>query len=116
MTSVSFNQARTHLSELLDQVARGKRILITRHGKPAALLSPAPPPAAKDVRRLSAPRQFPPPLMDRVGQRPPKVQFQIEPGALRPGPKGDTVGCKGELGREGFDQSVSIDGSLAVHG
>ncbi|HLJ96198.1 MAG TPA: type II toxin-antitoxin system prevent-host-death family antitoxin [Gemmataceae bacterium] len=52
MTSIGFYEARTHLSELLDQVARGKKVLITRRGKPAALLSPPPVEAEKDVRQV----------------------------------------------------------------
>ena len=52
MTSISFYEARTHFSELLDQVARGKQILITRRGKPAALLSPPPEDAAKPIKRV----------------------------------------------------------------
>jgi prevent-host-death family protein len=52
MTSIGFYEARTHLSELLDQVARGKRVLITRRGKPAALLSPPPTETKKDVRQV----------------------------------------------------------------
>jgi prevent-host-death family protein len=52
MTSIGFYEARTRLSELLDQVARGKRILITRRGKPAALLVPPPPEAERDVRAV----------------------------------------------------------------
>ncbi len=52
MTSIGFYEARTHLSELLDQVARGKKVLITRRGKPAALLSPPPIEAEKDVRQV----------------------------------------------------------------
>lgn len=52
MTSIGFYEARTHLSELLDQVARGKKVLITRRGKPAALLSPPPAEAKKDVRQV----------------------------------------------------------------
>jgi prevent-host-death family protein len=47
MTTMSFYEARTHFSELLDQVARGKKVLITRRGKPAALL--VPPPEAQPV-------------------------------------------------------------------
>jgi len=42
MATISYYEARTHFSELLDQVALGKRIVITRHGRPAALLSPPP--------------------------------------------------------------------------
>jgi antitoxin (DNA-binding transcriptional repressor) of toxin-antitoxin stability system len=49
---MSFYEARTHLSELLDQVARGKKVLITRRGKPAALLSPPPAEGAKDVKQV----------------------------------------------------------------
>jgi len=52
MTTMSFYEARTHLSELLDQVARGKKVLITRRGKPAALLSLPPAEAAKDVKQV----------------------------------------------------------------
>jgi prevent-host-death family protein len=54
MTSIGFYQARTHLSQLLDQVARGKKVLITRHGKPAAVLSPPPAEESRDVRQVIA--------------------------------------------------------------
>jgi len=33
-------EAKTHLSALLDRVAKGEKITITRHGIPAALLVP----------------------------------------------------------------------------
>lgn len=36
-------QAKTHLSSLLDEVEQGHRILITRHGKPVAELTPIAP-------------------------------------------------------------------------
>ncbi len=52
MTTISFYEARTHLSELLDQVARGKRVLITRRGKPAALLSPPPTDSEVDLKQV----------------------------------------------------------------
>jgi len=52
MTTMSFYEARTHLSELLSQAAKGKIILITRHGKPAALLGPPPQTGPRDVRQL----------------------------------------------------------------
>lgn len=54
MTSISFYEARTRFSELLDQVARGKTILITRRGRPAALLAPPPDDARKDVKQVLA--------------------------------------------------------------
>jgi len=40
VASVGTFEAKTHLSDLLDRVARGERITITRHGVPAALLKP----------------------------------------------------------------------------
>ena len=42
MTTIGFYEARTHLSELLDQVAKGKKVLITRRGRPAAVMGPPP--------------------------------------------------------------------------
>jgi len=40
MENVGAFEAKTHLSALLDRVANGERITITRHGVPAALLAP----------------------------------------------------------------------------
>ena len=54
MTTIGFYEARTHFSQLLDQVARGKKVLITRHGKPAAVLCPPPAEETKDVRQVIA--------------------------------------------------------------
>lgn len=54
MTSIGFYEARTHFSQLLDQVARGKKVLITRHGKPAAVLGPPPAEESRDVRQVIA--------------------------------------------------------------
>ena len=52
MTTMGFYEARTHLSELLDQVAKGKKVLITRRGRPAALISPPPRRDPRDVRQV----------------------------------------------------------------
>jgi prevent-host-death family protein len=52
MTSIIYYEAQTHFSALLDQVAKGKKILITRRGLPAALLCPVPAEASKDVRQV----------------------------------------------------------------
>ena len=41
METVGAYEAKTHLSKLLDQVSRGERILIERHGAPLAILQPA---------------------------------------------------------------------------
>jgi len=40
MDMIGAFEAKTHLSALLDRVANGERITITRHGVPAALLVP----------------------------------------------------------------------------
>lgn len=41
MESIGAFEAKTHLSKLLDRVACGESVTITRHGKPVALLVPA---------------------------------------------------------------------------
>lgn len=40
MATIGAYQAKTHLSELLDRVQAGERIVITRHGTPVAVLQP----------------------------------------------------------------------------
>ena len=52
MTTMGFYEARTHLSEVLDHVAKGKKVPITRRGKPAALISPPPAQKQRDVNRV----------------------------------------------------------------
>lgn len=51
MASVGAFEAKTHLSDLLDRVARGEKITITRHGVPAALLVPVEEKEAKLTHR-----------------------------------------------------------------
>jgi prevent-host-death family protein len=52
MTSIGYHEAQTRLSQLLDEVGKGKKVLITRRGRPAALLVPPPPEAEPDVQRV----------------------------------------------------------------
>ncbi len=40
MDTIGAFEAKTHLASLLDRVAKGERITITRHGVPAAMLVP----------------------------------------------------------------------------
>lgn len=40
MQLINVHQAKTHLSKLLDQVLAGEEVVIARHGKPVAKLSP----------------------------------------------------------------------------
>jgi prevent-host-death family protein len=39
--TISLNEAKTHLSALIERVNAGEEIIITKHGKPVAKLSPA---------------------------------------------------------------------------
>ena len=47
MEQIGAFEAKTHLSQLLDRVAQGETIAITRHGEPAALLVPVRPAARR---------------------------------------------------------------------
>jgi prevent-host-death family protein len=40
MITVGSYEAKTHLAALLDKVAQGERVTITRHGVPVAVLEP----------------------------------------------------------------------------
>ena len=40
MEMIGSREAETHLLQLLDRVARGERLIITRHGRPVAQLIP----------------------------------------------------------------------------
>jgi prevent-host-death family protein len=40
MKTIGSFEAKTHLASLLDRVAKGEKITITRHGVPAAMLVP----------------------------------------------------------------------------
>jgi prevent-host-death family protein len=53
MDSVGLSAAKTHLSALLDRVARGETIAITRRGRPVALLAPPPRAMKPDLRRIA---------------------------------------------------------------
>lgn len=50
MTTVGSYEAKTHLPQLLERVARGEKILITRHGHAVAMLVPAENEKKPDVR------------------------------------------------------------------
>ena len=47
METIGAFEAKTHLASLLDRVAQGERITITRHGVPAAMLVPIGPTCPK---------------------------------------------------------------------
>jgi len=54
MTQVGAYEAKTRLSQLLDQVARGEEIIITKHGVPVAALTPIPGPRQQDPQAAIA--------------------------------------------------------------
>jgi prevent-host-death family protein len=54
MESVGAYEAKTHLPQLLDRVARGEEIQITRNGRPIARLVPEPAEEIPDIRSVIA--------------------------------------------------------------
>jgi len=52
METVGAYEAKTHLSKLLERVARGERITITRHGVPVAVLQPPEPGQNKETKAV----------------------------------------------------------------
>jgi prevent-host-death family protein len=52
MTSVGTFEAKTHLTQLLERVAKGERIVITNRGKPVAMLVPPEVDYARDTARI----------------------------------------------------------------
>ena len=51
MTKVTAFEAKTRFGELLERVAKGEEVVITRHDKPVARLVPEGAPRVDDVRR-----------------------------------------------------------------
>ena len=80
MESVGVYEAKTNLPRLLDRVEAGESILITRHGRPIAVLGPPPRARCRDVREVIAAldrlrASIPPP---RPGD--PTIRAMIEEG------------------------------------
>jgi prevent-host-death family protein len=50
MDTVGTFEAKTHLTRLLDRVAAGEQITITRHGTPIARLVPVTPTSSRQIR------------------------------------------------------------------
>ena len=51
MATISAFDAKTRFGELLDRVAKGEEVIITRHDKPIARIVPEGVPRLEDVRR-----------------------------------------------------------------
>jgi prevent-host-death family protein len=54
MDTIGTFEAKTHLTRLLDPVAAGEQITITRHGTPIARLVPVKPGSARQIRETIA--------------------------------------------------------------
>jgi prevent-host-death family protein len=54
MKSIGAYEAKTHLPRLLDEVANGERITITKHGHPVAMLVPPGTTDTRDVEEVIA--------------------------------------------------------------
>lgn len=54
MRSIGAYEAKTHLPRLLDEVAKGERITITKHGHPVAMLVPPETASTRDVEAVMA--------------------------------------------------------------
>lgn len=52
MKTVGSYEAKTHLSRLLDEVARGEEVTITKHGVPVAVLVPPAGKARRSAREV----------------------------------------------------------------
>lgn len=52
MQTVNIHQAKTHLSRLVEQAARGESFVIAKAGKPLVKVTPLDAPVAGQVRRL----------------------------------------------------------------
>ncbi len=53
MDQMTLREARRRLSEILDDVERGKSVVITRHGRPVARVSPVEPDEGKQLPDLT---------------------------------------------------------------
>jgi prevent-host-death family protein len=52
MSEVGSYEAKTHLPKLLERVAKGERITITKHGKPVAMLVPVETKTSQDIEQV----------------------------------------------------------------
>ncbi len=70
MKHINLSDAKARLSELLDEVEKGQTLVITRHGKPVAQLSPAT--DDRDERRRAAMRA----ILEMRKNNPPRATLE----------------------------------------
>ena len=59
MPSVTVRELRNKGGELLDRVARGEHVIVTRDGRPVAELRPLPRPSARPIELIERRRRLP---------------------------------------------------------
>jgi prevent-host-death family protein len=84
-TQVNIFEIKARLSEYLDRVARGERIIVCRHNRPVAELRPL-----GDVRRQPRP----------IGPLPGEVPFEVPPSFFEPLPPEELDAWEGVGGAE----------------
>jgi len=52
MRTINIHEAKTHLSQLVEQVANGKPFIIAKAGKPIAKVVPLDAPVGQEMKRL----------------------------------------------------------------
>jgi len=52
MTKINLSEAKAHFSSIIDKVASGDEIIITRHGHPLAKIIPIQSSPAKDIKTV----------------------------------------------------------------
>jgi prevent-host-death family protein len=69
MRTVNIHEAKTHLSRLVDQAAKGEPFIVAKAGPPLAKVTAVDSPSAREVRRLGfmAGRIAVPDDFDRMG-------------------------------------------------
>lgn len=72
MRTAGVREARQNLSALLDEVKKGREVVITEHGRPVAKLVPPDPPRKKGFPNLAAFRRsmpvLDPPLSESISE------------------------------------------------
>lgn len=70
MAIITAFEAKTRFGELLDRVANGEEVVITRHDKPVARIVPEGRPKLEDVRRaIAGLRELQEKIQQRGGER-----------------------------------------------
>jgi hypothetical protein len=71
--------------------------------------------APHDFRQFDGRANLQLPLLDRFGQDPPKLQFQIKPFIALTMPKGNRISCRRKFGGQRFTDPVLIAHGCSPH-